>query len=138
MANTTKTNIFIRKYLTSEEINYIINEMLNRDNAFEREIVKIGMVAQLLVKDLGEFEDCNGVYDYIVENNIDLEKNIVNYSIIDKLVDKELGVDKFVKEFLIGFDKRINESMKNLDLNGAIKELKELAEENGNLRSKNK
>lgn len=130
MANTTKTNIFIRKYLTSEEINYIINEMLNRDNAFEREIVKVGMVAQLLVKDLGKFEDCNGVYDYVMENNIDLEKNIVNYSIIDKLVDKELGIDKFMKEFLISFDEKINESMKNLDLNGAIKELKELAEEN--------
>lgn len=136
MANTTKTNIFIRKYLTSEEINYIINEMLNRDNAFEREIVKIGMVAQLLVKDLGEFEDCNGIYDYVMENNIDLEKNIVNYSIIDKIVDKELGVDKFVKEFIIGFDERINESMKNLDLNGAIKELKEVAENNKEIMSK--
>lgn len=136
MANTTKTNIFIKKYLTSDEINYIINEMLNRDNAFEREIVKIGMIAQLVIKDLGEFEDCNGIYDYIVENNIDLEKNIVNYSIIDKLVDKELGVDKFVKEFLIGFDERINESMKNLDLNGAIKELKEVAENNKEIMSK--
>lgn len=136
MANTTKTNIFIRKYLTSEEINYIINEMLNRDNAFEREIVKVGMVAQLLVKDLGEFEDCNGVYDYVMENNIDLEKNIVNYSIIDKLVDKELSIDKFMKEFIIGFDERINESMKNLDLNGAIKELKEVAESNKEIMSK--
>lgn len=136
MANTTKTNIFIRKYLTSEEINYIINEMLNRDNAFEREIVKVGMVAQLLVKDLGEFEDCNGVYDYVMENNIDLEKNIVNYSIIDKLVDKELSIDKFMKEFIVGFDERINESMKNLDLNGAIKELKEVAESNKEIMSK--
>ena len=136
MANTTKTNIFIRKYLTSEEINYIINEMLNRDNAFEREIVKVGMVAQLLVKDLGEFEDCNGVYDYVMENNIDIEKNIVNYSIIDKLVDKELSIDKFMKEFIIGFDERINESMKNLDLNGAIKELKEVAESNKEIMSK--
>ena len=136
MANTTKTNIFIRKYLTSEEINYIINEMLNRDNAFEREIVKVGMVAQLLVKDLGEFEDCNGVYDYVMENNIDLEKNIVNYSIIDKIVDKELSIDKFMKEFIISFDERINESMKNLDLNGAIKELKEVAENNKEIMSK--
>lgn len=136
MANTTKTNIFIRKYLTSEEINYIINEMLNRDNAFEREIVKVGMVAQLLVKDLGEFEDCNGVYDYVMENNIDIEKNIVNYSIIDKLVDKELSIDKFMKEFIIGFDERLNESMKNLDLNGAIKELKEVAESNKEIMSK--
>ena len=136
MANTTKTNIFIRKYLTSEEINYIINEMLNRDNAFEREIVKIGMIAQLLVKDLGEFEDCNGVYDYVMENNIDLEKNIVNYSIIDKIVDKELSIDKFMKEFIISFDERINESMKNLDLNGAIKELKEVAESNKEIMSK--
>ena len=138
MANTTKTNIFIRKYLTSEEINYIINEMLNRDNAFEREIVKIGMIAQLLIKDLDTetFNDCNEIYDYVVKNNIDIEKNVVNYSIIDKLVDKELSINKFMKEFIIGFDERLNESMKNLDLNGAIKELKEVAESNKEIMSK--
>ena len=136
MATTTKTNIFKKKYLLSDELGFVISEMLKHDNAVEREIVKVGMVAQLVVKDLDEFEDCNSIYDYVVENNIDLEKNIVNYSIIDKLVDKELGVDKFVKEFLIGFDERINESMKNLDLNGAIKELKEVAESNKEIMSK--
>lgn len=136
MATTTKTNIFKKKYLSSDELGFIISEMLKHDNAVEREIVKVGMIAQLVVKDLGEFEDCNSIYDYIMENNIDLEKNIVNYSIIDKLIDKELGVDKFIKEFIVSFNERINESIKNLDLNGAIKELKKVAESNKEIMSK--
>ena len=40
------------------------------------------------------------------------------------------------KYFVIAFDERINESMKNLDLNGAIKELKEVAESNKEIMSK--
>ena len=50
--------------------------MLNKDNAVEREIVKVGLVAQLTVKDLVEltdeafkekFDDCNSVYDYVMK-----------------------------------------------------------------------
>ena len=132
MANTT---IFTKKYLTSEEMMYIINEIIKRDSAVEREIVKVGMVAQLVVKDLGEFKDCNDVYDYIMEKGIDLTK-IVNYNDIDRLVNEEIGVNKIIKDFVTEFENKISKSLEGLDLNSAVTQLKELAD-NGNLYSKN-
>jgi hypothetical protein len=127
MANTT--SIFTKKYLTSMEMGYIINEMLKRDNAVEREIVKVGMVAQLTLKELGEYEDCNDVYDYVMSKGIDLTK-IVNYNDIDRLYNDEVGVNKIIKDFVNEFEDKISKSLDGLDLNGAIGQLKELAEKN--------
>lgn len=142
MANTI--NHFTKKYLTSEEIEFIVNEMLNKDNAVEREIVKVGLVAQLTVKDLVEltdeafkekFDDCNGVYDYVMEKGIDLTK-IVNYEALDRLYNEEIGVNRVIKDFVEDFTKNISKSLEGLDLNGAIAQLKEIAD-NGNVLSKN-
>ena len=126
MANTT---VFTKKYLTSNEISYIVNEMVQRKNAVEREIVKVGMVAQLVIKDLGEYENCNDIYDYIMEKGIDLTK-IVNYNDIDKFVNEELGVNKIIADFVEDFTKNISKSLEGLDLNGAIAQLKEIADNN--------
>ena len=126
MANTT---VFTKKYLTSDEISYVVNEMVQRKNAVEREIVKVGMVAQLVIKDLGEYENCNDIYDYIMEKGIDLTK-IVNYNDIDKFVNEELGVNKIIADFVEDFTKNISKSLEGLDLNGAIAQLKEIADNN--------
>lgn len=130
MANTA--TVFIRKYLTSNELAFVISEMLKHDNAVEREIVKVGMVAQLLVKELGEYEDCNDVYDYVMEKGIDLTK-IVNYNDIDRLVNEELGINKVINDFVIEFENKISKSLEGLDLNSAITQLKELAD-NGSIK----
>lgn len=127
MANTTKVSIFTRKYLTNDELAYIVNEVIKHDNAVVREIVKVGMVAQLVVKDLGEFDDCNGVYDYVMEKGIDLNE-IVNYKTLNDLIDAETGVTKIIKDFVTDMTERINKSIENLDLNGAISQLKEISE----------
>ena len=127
MANTT--SIFTKKYLTSMEMGYVINEMLKRDNAVEREIVKVGMVAQLTLKELGEYEDCNDVYDYVMSKGIDLTK-VVNYNDIDRIYNDEVGVNKIIKDFVNEFEDKISKSLDGLDLNGAIGQLKELAEKN--------
>ena len=124
MANTT---VFTKKYLTRDEISYVVNEMVQRKNAVEREIVKVGMVAQLVIKDLGEYENCNDIYDYIMEKGIDLTK-IVNYNDIDKFVNEELGVNKIIADFVEDFTKNISKSLEGLDLNGAIAQLKEIAD----------
>lgn len=134
MANTV--NHFTRKYLTSYEIGFIVNEMLNKDNAVEREIVKVGLVAQLTVKDLVEltdeafkekFDDCNSVYDYVMEKGIDLTK-IVNYEAIDRLYNDEVGVNKIIKDFVDSFKGEISKSLEGLNLGDAIAQLKELSE----------
>ena len=127
MANTTKASIFIKKYLTNDELAYIVNEVIKHDNAVVREIVKVGMVAQLVVKDLGEFDDCNGVYDYVMEKGIDLNE-IVNYKTLNDLIEAETGITKIIKDFVTDITERINKSIENLDLNGAISQLKEISE----------
>ena len=133
MANTV--NHFSRKYLTSDEMAFIISEMLKHDNAMEREIAKVGMVAQLVVKDLGEYKDCNDVYDFIMEKGIDLTK-VVNYEALDRVYNEEVGINKVIKDFVIDFESKISKSLEGLDLNSAVTQLKELAD-NGNLYSKN-
>lgn len=134
MANTV--NHFTRKYLTSYEIGFIVNEMLNKDNAVEREIVKVGLVAQLTVKDLVEltdeafkekFEDCNSVYDYVMEKGIDLTK-IVNYEALDRLYNEEVGVNKIIKDFVDDFKNEISKSLEGINLNEAVSQLRELSE----------
>ena len=115
--------------------------MLNKNNAVEREIVKVGMVAQLTVKDLVEltdeafkekFEDCNGVYDYVMEKGIDLTK-IVNYNDIDRLYNDEVGVNKIIKDFVDSFKSEISKSLEGLNLNEAVKQLKDMSENHNNI-----
>ena len=119
----------VRDYLTSEELNYIINAMLEKETALDREVVKVGLVAQLLAEDIGEFNDCNDVYDKVVaDDTINLSKIVNNYDVIDKLVAEELGINKIVKNFIIDINKKLDE-IEKIDLEGAIKQLKDISEQ---------
>lgn len=121
---------FERDYLTSSELGFIINAMLEKDNALDREIVKVGLVAQLLADDIGEFEDCNDIYDKVVaDDTINLSVIVNNYDIIDKIVSEELGINKIIKEFVESINGKLDKSMEsieNIDLKGAIKQLQEI------------
>lgn len=116
-----------RDYLTSQELGYIVNVMLEKETALEKEVVKVALTAQLLCEDLGEFEDCNDIYDKVVANGIDFSSIINNYNIIDKLVAEETGINKVLNDFINNISIKLEDSIKNLDLNGAIKELKGIA-----------
>ena len=120
----------IRDYLTSQELGYIVNAMLEKETALEREIVKVALVAQLLGEDIGEFEDCNDIYDMVmVDDKINFEAIVRNYDLIDKLVAEETSINKVLKEFVEDMSKKIEDAVKNLDLNSAVKELKKVTEE---------
>jgi len=119
---------FTRNYLTSEELTFIINAMLEKETALEREIVKVGLVAQILAEDLGEFENCDDIYDKVVaDNNIHLPSIIRNYDIIDKIVAEELSVTNVIKDFVKDINEKLDK-MGDIDLNGSIAQLKELIE----------
>ena len=119
----------VRDYLTSNELEYIVNAMLEKDNAVEREIVKVGLVAQLVCEEIGDFNDCNDIYDKVVADpKINFSAIINNYDIIDKLVSEEIGVNKILKDFVDDINKKLDNATKNIDLNGAINQLKEIAE----------
>ena len=118
----------VRDYLTSEELSFIINAMLEKDSALDREVVKVGLVAQLLAEDIGEFNDCNDVYDKVVaDDTINLSAIVNNYDVIDKIVAEELGVTNILKEFVKNINDKLDK-MGDIDLNGAIAQLKEISE----------
>ena len=119
----------VRDYLTSAELGFIVNAMLEKDNALDREVVKVGLVAQLLAEDIGEFNDCNDVYDKVVaDDTINFSKIVNNYDVIDKLVAEELGVNKTLSDFVKDINDKLEKAISNLDLNGAITQLKEIAD----------
>lgn len=117
-----------RNYLTSDELGFIVNSMLEKETALEREIVKIGLVAQILCDDLGEFEDCNNIYDKVIaDNTINFSSIVNNYDIIDKIVTEELSVTNVIKDFVKDINEKLDK-MGDIDLNGAIAQLKEITE----------
>ena len=132
----------VRDYLTSEELAFIINAMLEKETALDREVVKVGLVAQLLAEDVGEFNDCNDVYDKVVaDDTINFSKIVNNYDVIDKLVAEELGVNNVIKDFVVSINQKLDNAMQNVNLDSAIKQLKELADkeetENGGKKIQN-
>ena len=109
-----------RNYLTSDELVGIVNELVQHESAVEREIIKVGMVAQCLIEEMDEYKDCNAMYDAIMENDIDFEMEVNNYYMIDKLVDRELGIDTTVRVFL----ESLNSKLQGFDLTDNIEQLK--------------
>lgn len=129
----------VRDYLTSAEINYIVDAILQKDTAFEREIVKVALVAQLVAEDIGDFTDCNDIYDKVVaDSTINFSAIINNYDIIDKIVAEETGVNKILKEFVDGINENLKGVTENMDLNGAIQQLKEISESGDVVNGKHK
>ena len=118
----------VRDYLTSTEIGYIINTMLEKESAIEREVVKVALVAQLVCDDIGDFDDCNDIYDKVVaDSKLNFSAIINNYDIIDKMYKEETGVEKILKDFVNDISNKIENATQNLDLNMAISQLKEIA-----------
>lgn len=119
----------VRDYLTSEELTFIINSMLEKETALEREIVKIGLVMQYVGEDLGEFTNCNDIYDKVVADDtiVNLGAIINNYDVIDKLVAEELSVNNILKDFVKDINDKLDK-MGDIDLNSAIAQLKEIAD----------
>ena len=119
----------VRDYLTSQELGYIVNAMLEKETALEREVVKVALVAQLVCEDLGDFEDCNDIYDKVVaDSKINFDGIVTNYYIIDKLVAEEIGVERVLKDFVQSINEKVVKTFENFDLNSAIKELKNVSE----------
>ena len=128
MNNKIKLN---RNYLTSEEIAYISNEMINANSEFERIMIKWGIVGQFLY-DFGEdfkvTDDTttNDIYNYMVSNGVDIMRDVENIYHLDNIVDVELGTTKTIEKVLNEIVDRLDESMKNVDPKELIVELNKI------------
>lgn len=107
----------IRNYLTAEEMFYIVEEVSSKENPVEREIIKIGVLAQILIKDLEVAgETCDTIYNYIYEKDcIDLLKSVKNYEDIDKFVSENIGMTNMINNFLDDISAKIDVCAKSVD-----------------------
>lgn len=126
----TATNIFAKNYLTTNEMLMIIDEMSKHDEAINREIVKVALVAQFTLKDLDkeEFTDCNEIYDYVVKKKIDFNKNIFNYQDLNDVVKQTFGLEAFMKNFIIGASEKLSESINNVNVEELQNVIQDFAE----------
>lgn len=108
---------FAKNYLTSEEIEVIIHEMSLKDNEIERMVLKYALVAQLTIKDLGEYENCNAIFDDLAKNEMldEIELKVRNFYMIDEIIAKQNSVSNVVAEFLAEISAKIDEYSKNLN-----------------------
>lgn len=120
-----------RDYLTSVEIEYVVTQILQTESAYDKEILQIGLVAQILLESLPEdFTTCAQIYDYLLENKVDLQSLVVNYSMIDRIYAEETSVSNTVAKFLEGFASKIEEYAKSVDmasLQNIVDQMKELS-----------
>ena len=126
---------FSRDYLTSLELSYIVTEMLKKETSVEREVVKIGLISQMLLEDKEEIkdcEDCNDIYDLVMSKKLDFNK-IVNFNIIDKLLEAETSQGKVLSDFLDSLDKKMDKALvelpkdiKGFTLESFVQSLKEV------------
>lgn len=123
----------VKNYLTSEELGFIIEEVNKHDSLLEKEIVKVGIVAQLCIDEFVDKENselsCNDIYDMVVSNEIyDELYKIRNYGIIDACTVSTIAI-------LDSITNRLEETIDNIpkDYNlesmvNALKGVEELKE----------
>lgn len=123
----------VKNYLTSEELGFIIEEVNKHDSLLEKEIVKVGIVAQFCIDEFNNKENselsCNDIYDKIVSDEIyDELYKIRNYGIIDACTVSTIAI-------LDSITNRLEETIDNIpkDYNlesmvNALKSVEELKE----------
>lgn len=122
-----------KNYLTNDELRYIINGLEDIDNEYDREIVKVASVIQILIKDVDwdKYDTCNEMYDaYMAQDDVDIETDVKNYYKIDEILNKENSLEKIVERFLNGLSDKIDEYGKSVDLEslkGMLGELKKIS-----------
>lgn len=104
-----------RNYLTAEEVGFVGSQLIESEDALSREILRIGLIGQLLIEGFEkEYETCDEYYDIIMASEIDLEKEIKNINAVDNFVSNTIGTDKALKDFVEEIGKLASESMKKL------------------------
>lgn len=120
-----------KKFLTNDELRYVLNGVRSATDEFSKEILKVGLTAQIVIEDVNwdDYETCNDMYDAVMENDINLYE-LKNYYMIDEILKKENSVEKVVERFLNELSDKIDEYSKSVDLTqmeGLLNEFKKIA-----------
>lgn len=124
-----------RNYLKSEEIDFIVNELLKHDSVLERKILNIGMIAQLLVEneELSKLDNNSDIYNFIMENDPCFIDEIYNSYDIENIVREELSLPNVIKKFLSKFEEKFSKDLdkfSNVDFNEIVGNFKNMINTN--------
>ena len=128
---------FKKNYLTSEEIAMVVMAMLDETSEFKRQMVKYGFTAYLLIDELEDCADEDGVinnadiYNKLMAEAIDLDEKVDNLYIVDKIVREETNTTRVIEKALVELNTKLDEGLKKFDtqaLKEAVGELQTLAE----------
>lgn len=115
----------IRYYLTSNEMIEIVDTLITKESAIERNIILYGMVAQCVCDIDIKYENCNDLYDEILKQGLYTEiQKIDNFKDIKEIVNEQLGVDSTVRMFV----KELGNKLGDLDLNNLVQSLESVKE----------
>lgn len=119
---------FKRNYLTSDEIGYIVSNMLQKETSYERYMLAYSLTAQLLIDGLvvGENDDCNSIYTKVISNGIQIEKEVINFNLIKDIIDGELNTATVISKVLNEAIESINQSLNEIDFEKLLVEMNEL------------
>lgn len=120
--------IFKKNYLTSNEIFYIFNEVKDKENLVEQEIIKVALIAQFVLDiEENKFENCESIYDYVMSENIDLEHSVKNYKTIDEILKKDSIITKNMAiNFVDGFINELSKNIENINIGDIISKLEDI------------
>ena len=123
-----------RKYLTTQEMFNIV-ESIKNESPLNREIIKIGMVAQFLIseEELGKHDNCDEIYDIIMASDIDFETEVINYYRLEKCIDEEVSIENSIKKLV---DEVVKKMPKNFDVDKTIKSLKDVMKNDGRINKR--
>lgn len=121
-----------KTYLTMEEIAEIVDKMVVEDFSYNREVVKIALVAQCCFE--YDFSDMNGVdiYNLLAQQDLItfIEDQVTNYYIIDKMVREERSIETSIinslKKLEIELEKYSKKIPKITEMESLLKVAKEM------------
>ena len=121
----------IKKYLTSEELAFIVNTINQEEDLVTKEILKVALVAQCCIDEFQEIEEgttCNDIYDKIVSYNEqdiigDMATRINNWYAIDKCINGQFI--NFSSKAIEEIGKSIENLSKGIDMNSILKSLED-------------
>ena len=127
-----------RNYLTSEDLVGAVKALLPIENVVERDIAKIAVVLKFVCEDIDDEDYCDNITDEYFKqlsesDNIVLERDVLNYYLLDRYIQEEKGLEKTVYNFLDELSDKIDKYAEILDTNvlqetllNGLKEVKEV------------
>lgn len=111
-----------RHYLTCDEINMIVGAIIREEKALSREVIKVGMVLELVCEDANKYKTYNEMYDVYARENINLDIEVNNYYLINRCVEEEMGTTKAITMFIEALQQKVD----TLDADYLIKQISDL------------